>query len=90
VGANPLGAGIVSLWGMHVQGKSLPGRGLRNTGNLRSAFYLWGCGVACPAEPGYGADCQKRPLRSRFRQRLIPSIDMICIANGCARRTLID
>src|SRR5215216_1898358 len=23
---------------------------------------------------GYGADCQKRPLRSRFRQRLIPGV----------------
>jgi hypothetical protein len=26
--------------------------------------------AACEAQPGCAADCQKRPLRSRFRQRL--------------------
>jgi hypothetical protein len=55
-------------------GQGTAGRGLRNTGNRRSAFHLYGRGVACPAEQGYGADCQKRPLRSHFRQRLIPSV----------------
>jgi len=28
------------------------------------------------AQPGCAADCQKRPLRSGFRQRLTPGVDM--------------
>jgi hypothetical protein len=33
-----------------------------------------------------GDGCQ-RPLRSRCQPRLTPSVDMIDIANGCAKRT---
>jgi hypothetical protein len=32
-------------------------------------------------------DCLQRPLRSRFRQQLKAGVDMIDIANGCAKRT---
>jgi hypothetical protein len=44
--------------------------GRRNAGNLRSAFHLYGCGVACPAEQGSGADALQPPLRCGFRARL--------------------
>src|SRR4029453_5869970 len=30
--------------------------------------------------------CLQRALRSRFRQQLTPSVDMICIATACAKR----
>src|SRR4029453_9244702 len=41
------------------------------------------------AQQGRGADCFQRPLvpRSRFQQQLTPSVDMIDIASGCAKRT---
>jgi outer membrane protein assembly factor BamB len=74
VGADALGTGVVSLRGIHAQGKALPGRGLRNTGNLRSVFHLYGCGVVCPAEPPAATDAFQRPLRSRFQARLSRSV----------------
>ena len=40
-----------------------------------------------PAEPSTAADALQRPLRSRFQARLSRSVDMIDIANGCAKRT---
>jgi hypothetical protein len=33
------------------------------------------------------ADALQRPLRFSFRQQLTASVDMIDIANGCAKRT---
>jgi hypothetical protein len=41
------------------------------------------------AQPSAAADCLQRTLlrRSRFRQRLSASVDMICIATACAKRT---
>jgi hypothetical protein len=44
----------------------------------------WG---TSPAEPRRAADCLQRPLRFRFRQQLTSGVDMIDIANGCAKRT---
>ena len=39
------------------------------------------------AEPRRAGDGVQRPLRSRFQPRLTPSVDMIDIASGCAKRT---
>jgi hypothetical protein len=35
---------------------------------------------------GFAADALQRPLRSRFRARLKPGIDMIGMATACAKR----
>ena len=39
------------------------------------------------AEQGFAADCQEPTLRFGPWQRLKPGVDMIDIANGCAKRT---
>jgi hypothetical protein len=46
----------------------------------------WG---TSPAEPRRPADCQKRPLRSRFRQQLTPSVRRLpftSVINPCVPR----
>ena len=39
------------------------------------------------AEQEFAADAFQRPLRFRFQARLKLGVDMIDIANGCAKRT---
>jgi hypothetical protein len=38
-------------------------------------------------EQARAGDALQRPLRSRFQARLTRGVDMIDIANGCAKRT---
>ena len=45
------------------------------------------CEFSYEAEQRLAADCLQPPLRSGFRQQLKAGVDMIDIANGCAKRT---
>jgi hypothetical protein len=42
-----------------------------------------------PRRKRHAGDGFQRPLCSRFQPRLMPSVDMICIATDCAKRTYI-
>ena len=72
--------------------KAAERRSAHGPGRMRqlSLFAIMSLRLSTPerhdAEQRHAGDGVQRPLRSRFPPRLMPSVDMICIATACAKR----